>query len=118
VSAASNQLTGPVWQWTGTAAADGKVAVVAAPDRYTLTFQGGGRVLVRADCNRGGGGYEVSGSAMTMGPAALTRVACPPDSQDGAFMSQLSRVTGYAIAGNELTLALGDGRTMRLRPQP
>jgi heat shock protein HslJ len=116
LTAAANQLVGPVWQWTGTAGADGKLVPVAAPDRYTLTFVEGGRVQVRADCNRGAGGYDVNGGAMSMGPAAMTRVGCPADTQETTFMSQLSRVVGYSIANNQLVLALGDGRAMRFRP--
>jgi heat shock protein HslJ len=88
---------------------------VASPERYTLAFQAGGRVLLRADCNRGSGSYEVNGSAMKMGPAATTKMGCPPDSQDGEFLRQLARVAGFSVAGGELVLTLRDGGTMRLR---
>jgi|PlaIllAssembly_1097288.scaffolds.fasta_scaffold31134_2 heat shock protein HslJ len=111
----SNELVGPVWQWQRTDLPGSARVVAAAPDRYTLSFQGGGRVLLRADCNRGSGAYEVNDTTMKLGPAALTRMGCPPDSQDGEFLRQLARVARYTVAGGELVLTLSDGGTMRFR---
>ena len=77
LAVASNEIVGPVWLWQRTQLADGKLVTPAAPERYTLAFQGGGRVNLRADCNRGSGAYEVNGNAMKLGAAALTRMGCP-----------------------------------------
>lgn len=115
MTAAAGQLVGPVWHWQGTRLPDGRTLAAKGPERYTLTFQAGGRVLLRADCNRGTGAYEVDGSAMRMGPAAMTRIGCPADSQDNVFASALARVATYAIAGGELTLTLVDGGVMTFR---
>lgn len=115
IAMASNELVGRVWQWQRTDLPGGKSVSAASPERYTLAFQPGGRVLLRADCNRGNGSYELNGNAMTMGPAATTKMGCPPDSQDGEFLRQLGQVTSFGITGNELALTLRDGGTMRLR---
>jgi heat shock protein HslJ len=115
MTVASNELVGPVWVWQRTQLADGKLVTPAAPDRYTLTFQGGGRVNLRADCNRGGGAYEVNGNAMKLGAAALTKMGCPAGSQDMEFVAALARVASYGIVNNELILTLTDGGTMRFR---
>jgi heat shock protein HslJ len=115
MTVASNELVGPAWQWQRTQLADGKLVSPTAPDRYTLTFQGGGRVNLRADCNRGSGAYEVNGNAMKLSAAALTKMACPPGSQDTEFLAELARVASYGIVDSELMLTLGDGGTMRLR---
>lgn len=112
---ASNEIVGPLWQWQRTDFAGGAPVVSAAPERYTLAFQGGGRVLLRADCNRGSGAYEVNDATMKLGAAAVTRMGCPPDSQDGEFLRQLARVSRYTVAGGELVLTLSDGGTMRFR---
>lgn len=112
---ASNEIVGPVWQWQRTDLPAGARVVAAEPDRYTLSFQGGGRVLLRADCNRGSGAYEVNDTTMKLGAAALTRMGCPPGSQDGDFLLQLARVARYTVAGGELVLTLSDGGTMRFR---
>ena len=118
LTTASNEIVGPVWLWQRTQRAGGAVVTAAAPDRYTLAFQGGGRVNLRADCNRGSGAYEVNGAAMKLGTAVLTRMGCPEGSQDGEFMAELARVASYAIADNELVLTLTDGAAMRFRRQP
>lgn len=117
LSAAANELAGPVWQWQRTHWPDGKSVAATGPDRYTLKFEGGGRVLLRADCNRGSASYEVSGSAMKLGPAMLTRMGCPPGSQDAEFASAVAGVASYAIGNSELTLTLAGGATMRFRAQ-
>jgi heat shock protein HslJ len=114
LAASASDLTSRPWHWQRTEI-DGRTIVAAAPDRYTLTFEGGGRVLVRADCNRGSGSYEVNGPSMRLGPAALTRVGCPPGTQDNDFVQPLVRVTGYQIADGELVLALGGSGSMRFK---
>jgi heat shock protein HslJ len=118
LSAAANDLGLPTWQWQRTQLADGRTIVAAAPERYTLKFEGGGRVLLRADCNRGSGSYEVNGNSMKLGPAALTKMGCPAGSQDNEFAQALPRVASYAIDGGQLVLTLAGGGTMTLRAVP
>jgi heat shock protein HslJ len=115
VTVASDQLTGPTWQWQRIQYPDGRTIPAAQPEKYTIKFEAGGRYFLLADCNRGGGAYEVTGGAMKMGPAALTRMACPQGSQDNAFVSALARAANYGIANGELTLTLVDGATMVFR---
>lgn len=90
--------------------------MAAAPDRYTLSFQGGGRVNMRADCNRGSGSYEVNGAQIKFGAVALTRMACPPGSQDADFLLTIAQATAYAMDRGELVLTLSDGASMRFKP--
>ena len=66
-------LTGTVWRWTGTVMSNDTRITPDAPERYTLEFQPGGMVAVRADCNRGSGSYLLNGGALTFGPLAMTR---------------------------------------------
>ncbi|HQR09774.1 MAG TPA: META domain-containing protein [Casimicrobiaceae bacterium] len=115
VTNASDALVGPEWQWQRTHLGAAPQVVAASPGRYTLAFQAGGRVNVRADCNSGSGSYEVNGTQMKFGAIALTRMMCPQGSQDGEFLRSLAQVTGYTIAGGELLLTLADGATMRFR---
>lgn len=99
-------LTGTVWSWTETVMSDGKRIRPDAPERYTLVFQPGGMVAVRADCNRGSGSYLLNGGALSFGPVALTRAMCAPGSLDTEFMKGLGTVSGQFFKGNELVLAL------------
>jgi heat shock protein HslJ len=97
---------GVVWSWQATRMSDGVVIVPEGRERYTLEFRPGGTVNVRADCNRGSATYVRNGSALGIGPIALTRVACPADSRDADFLKGLDNVSGHLIRGNDLVLTL------------
>jgi len=118
LSSAANDLAIPTWQWQRARLAEGREIAASAPDRYTIKFEGGGRVLLRADCNRGSGAYEVNGAAMKLSPVALTKMACPAGSQDAEFLQALSRATSYAINDKELVLTLAGGGSMSFRAVP
>ncbi len=105
-----------IWVWQGTRMADDTRVVPDSPERYTLEFQPGGRVNVRADCNRGSGSYLLNGRSLTFGPIALTRAMCPPGSKDAEFLKGLAAVSGHDDNGSELVLTLaGNGGSMRFR---
>jgi heat shock protein HslJ len=118
VTVAASEIVGPVWQWQRTQLGGAPPVVVAAPERYTLSFQAGGRVNVRADCNRGSGSYEVDNTQMKFGAIELTKMACPAGSQDADFLRMLSKAATYAIDRGDLALTLSDGASMRFRPVP
>ncbi|HEY5307932.1 MAG TPA: META domain-containing protein [Casimicrobiaceae bacterium] len=116
MTSATNEIVGPIWQWLRTQRAGEPGVAPDAPDRYTVAFQPGGRVDVRADCNRGSGSYEVNGADMKLGPVALTKMACPPESKDSVFLRALAQTRTYAFGPEGLVLTLGDGSVMRFRP--
>jgi heat shock protein HslJ len=105
-AAAATLPMGLVWSWQGTQMSDGTRFVPEAPGRYTLEFQPGGRVSVRADCNRGSATYVQNGEALDFGPIALTRMLCPPGSHDGEFLKGLAAVSGQIFDGGDLVLRL------------
>ena len=98
---------GVVWTWLSTQTRDGSGVVPEGRERYTLEFRPGGTVNVRADCNRGSGSYTRNGNTLGIGPIALTRMACPPDSKDGDFVKGLAAVSGHSMVGSDLVLTLG-----------
>ena len=107
-------LTNTVWTWLGTQRTDGSRIVNDAPERYALMFAPGGKVEVRADCNRGSGSYLVTGNQLSFGPIALTKMMCPADSRDNEFLRELGAVVAQGMSGNDLVLTLGgSGGTMR-----
>lgn len=107
-------LTGTVWTWQGTQMRDGANIAPDAPERYTLEFQPGGQVAVRADCNRGTTSYLLNGPQLTFGSIALTKMACPPGSRDAEFVKNLAAVSGQRLQRYELVLTLqGDAGSMR-----
>ncbi len=113
-AAGDSLLTLTLWSWQGTQMSDGTSIVPDAPERYTLEFQPGGIVNVRADCNRGSASYLLTGNALAFGPIALTRAMCAPGSRDAEFLKGLAAVAGQLFRGNDLVLTLkADSGSMR-----
>jgi len=65
-------------------------------------------------CNQFTGSYRRSGSALTFGPLAGTRKACPGAAGESAtrVTSALERVATYAISGTTLRLSAQDGKLL------
>ena len=65
------------WKLQSLTRSDSTVVNVKNPDLFTLEFlDGGTRLALRSDCNRGFGGYTTSGNTMTVGPLATTKAYC------------------------------------------
>ena len=110
-------VLGKTWEWESTTNPVEKI-VVDAPENYTVLLGADGRAQMRFDCNRGGGGYEISPGKLSFGPLMSTRMACPPDSRDDVFMRDLQRVASFFLRGDRLYLELPyDSGTMKFRPQ-
>lgn len=106
IAAGDALLTNTLWSWQETVMSGDKRIVPDASDRYTLLFQPGGVVAVRADCNRGSASYTLDGGALSFGPLAITRAMCPPGSKDGEFLTALAAVSGQLFRGDDLVLTL------------
>ncbi|MGH2586447.1 MAG: YbaY family lipoprotein, partial [Dehalococcoidia bacterium] len=110
-------LVGTVWTWQQTTLNNDEVVTPDDPNKYTIEFLPEGRVTVLADCNRGGGTYTVEDNQLTIGPLALTLVACPPASFFDQFTRQLNDVSSFFMRDGSLFLTLKlDSGTMRFAP--
>jgi len=99
--------TGSIWCWIELRGPD--AMQVPHPGRYTLEFGADGGYAFRADCNTGGGSYEIHGSQLDLGPAAATQAACPPGSLGSRFAASLGSSVGYSREAGRLVLELADG---------
>lgn len=108
--------TGTIWSWTGIAGSE--PVRVAGPARYTLELHDDGRFAMRADCNTGGGTYELKGAALRLRPGPMTLAACPDGSRADRYLAALETVTSWARSGDGLSLGLGGGATMEFVPLP
>ncbi len=109
-------LVGPTWEWVASRFKDGTTLTPGDPSRYTFQLLDDGNAMVQADCNFGTGSYQQSGANLAFGVIGTTKMACPPDSLDSAFLAQLRNVASYSFTVSELVLALKDeAGTMRLR---
>jgi heat shock protein HslJ len=105
------------WQWESTITSAEKIGV-PDPERYTIMLTDDGKLQARFDCNRGGGEFKISPGKLSFGPLMSTRMACSPDSLDGAFMRDLQRVVSFFVDNGTLYLELPyDSGTMKFRPE-
>jgi len=94
-------LVGPVW-----VAEDIGGRGVIDFLQSSIAFTETGEVTGSGGCNAFRGRYTRDGSALTIGPLAGTRKACPPAvmNQEAAFHEALGRVRGYRFANGLLYL--------------
>ncbi|WP_457797979.1 META domain-containing protein [Methylocystis sp. S23] len=78
--------------------------------RTRAEFAANGRFASTIGCNRIVGAPRISGSELSFGPMAATRMACPPplDRVERAYLEALRNVRGYRRSGKTLLL-LGEG---------
>jgi heat shock protein HslJ len=115
-TAEAAEILGVDWEWFSTVTPVERVEA-QKPENYTLRLQAEGTAIMRFDCNRGSGSYELSGNLISFGPMVSTRRACPADSQDFVYMGQLEKITSYFVQDGNLFLEMPyDSGTMRFRP--
>ncbi|MGW7054431.1 META domain-containing protein [Streptomyces sp. NPDC054887] len=115
------QLSGIDWTVDGVTV-DGKKT--AAPEKATVRIdEGKGRAEGHTGCNRFGADVKVKGDTVTVGPAAVTQIACPKNV--AKFEQHLQRMfTGELkakVADDRLTLTTADGDSIALsetKPAP
>jgi heat shock protein HslJ len=78
----------------------------------TAFFSSSGSFSGNGGCNTLNGSYTVSGSSISIGPLASTRMSCGPDldAQEQAYTSALQSASTYAISGSQLMLFDGAGQ--------
>jgi len=109
-------VIGMQWQWVGTTTPVERVTV-ADPSRYTMRLVDDGKAEMQFDCNRGSGSYSIAEHEISFGPFMSTRMACPEESQDFVFMSQLEKVSSYFVRDGDLYLEMPyDSGTMHFHP--
>jgi heat shock protein HslJ len=114
---APEAVNGTVWQWERTVTPVETVES-PAPDRYTLELAPNGRLMVRADCNRGTGTYRIGAGTIAFGPIATTRMACLPGSLDARYLRDLQRAATFFVEGGSLFIELPvDSGTLRFAPK-
>lgn len=106
---ADSTLEGAIWQWTCLKENEpASQTVVPKPENYTVTFNQGGGLQIKADCNMVQGGYTLEGDRISilLGPSTLA--ACGEQSLDRQFLGLLERVNSYTIKDDQLILYLLD----------
>jgi heat shock protein HslJ len=104
-------LTGTDWSATGINTGTDAVSSLVAGTTVTAVFGDDGTISGNAGCNTYNGTYEVSGTDMTIGPLATTKMACEPDvsTQEANYLAALGQVSTFKIRGDQLELRDADG---------
>lgn len=109
-----SDIQGQTWRLVSIQRGGAAPIAVAEPSRYTLRFADAGRINVRSDCNTCGGGYSMTGTSVSIGALACTRVFCGPVSLDGEYTGALGSARSLARSGDELTIQC-DGVVLRFQ---
>jgi heat shock protein HslJ len=106
-----------VGAWDVTNVNNGNQAVVslATGTAITMNFAADGTVSGNAGCNTFTGTYETSGTTLTVGPLASTRMACAEPAgvmeQETQFLTALQNAATYELSNNTLTIRDAGGAT-------
>ena len=97
----------------------GETDVAAGEGRHEpnlILRQGEPRFTATVGCNQFTGSYTLSGDALRLGPAAVTRMACPPPLGDWETRlgEMIERTASYRIDGRTLELLDADGGSLAL----
>jgi heat shock protein HslJ len=113
-------LEGTTWNLEGLVTADA-VSSIAFPGRVPTLLLEGGAVTLDTGCNTGRGSYTISGSDITFGPIATTRMACTDpagSATETAVLTVLSGTVSSEIEADVLRLTNGtNGLVMRAAPE-
>lgn len=117
-ASSSETLTGTAWRLVQIMSMDDQIFIPDERNKYTLAFEDNGRLIVRADCNRGQSTWSFKPpSQLEFGQLATTRALCPPGSLHDRFISDLNYVRSYVFKDGHLFLAtLADGAILEFEP--
>ena len=104
-TASLDSVVGPVWV---VQTLDG----AAFPAAATLRFPPDGRLRGKAPCNRYFGPVEITGSVITIGPLASTKMACKNFSDDYSYLAALGSMNQMRMGSDRLILTGPTGSEM------
>ena len=102
----AHELTGTSWKLVKLQGGDETTSVPDDGSKYTITFQGNGRVLARVDCNHGSSSWKSGGgNQLQFGSWSMTRAKCAPGSLHDLIVRDGAAVNSYSIKNGHLFLA-------------
>lgn len=106
-------LAGTRWGLVAFQSSDDAIGKVIPPnvERYTMTFEEGGRLLLQLDCNRATGTWSVTsqstqGGSLSMKGGPMTRAMCQQGALDSRLARDLARIRSFTLKQDRLFLAL------------
>jgi heat shock protein HslJ len=106
-------ITGITWKWQELITPVEQVTI-ASPENYTVEFKVDGELAVSADCNIGGGTYEINGQSISINITSTTLALCAEGSYGDIFFRSLGGASTYFMDGDNLIIdQFADSGTMR-----
>lgn len=103
-------LPGGTWRLASLRETGQSEVAIARPDLFTVEFTAGGRIELRADCNRCTGSYTSGAGSLSVTPMACTRAYCVATAPlDGTFTMLAGDATTWTSSDRQLELAGGAG---------
>jgi len=113
----ASMLQGVRWVLVSYLNAAGETAEALADREVTAEFNAEGQMAGSAGCNRYFASYTVDGSALTIGQAGSTMMACEPAEvmeQEAQFLAVLGTAAGWHVEGDQLHILDANGQTVAL----
>jgi heat shock protein HslJ len=76
-------------------------------------MQEDGSAEIKADCNQGRAGYDLTAPYFSLDQIALTRAQCPPGSLHDSFVESLGAAGSAVLQDGNLILVTAGGGRMR-----
>jgi heat shock protein HslJ len=109
-AAAAATLPGGTWRLVSLRETGQPEVAVARPDLFTAEFTAGGRIELRADCNRCAGSYTSGAASLSVTPMACTRAYCVATAPlDSTFTKLAGEATTWTAGDERLELASDSG---------
>jgi heat shock protein HslJ len=106
-------ITTVVWKWQELITPVEQVTI-DSPEKYTVEFKSDGELAVSADCNIGGGTYEINGKSISINITSTTLALCADGSYGDLFFRSLDGASTYFMDGDNLMIdQFADSGTMR-----
>jgi heat shock protein HslJ len=100
-----NPLSGTSWQLVKFQGPDEQTFAPDDKSKYTITFGGNGRVVVRVDCNRGSSTWKVPANGeLQFGSWSRTNAKCGPGSLHDQIVTEGADVHKFDIKDGHLFL--------------
>ncbi|WAI01921.1 META domain-containing protein [Methanogenium organophilum] len=124
--AVNQNLGGTEWMLTGYNNGAGGFVSVLTGTAVTAAFSEDGQISGTAGCNSYSGAYVVTGSAISIGPLAMTEMYCmDPEgvmAQESAYLAAVQAAASFRVGPGDLTITDADGTRMavykRYTPAP
>lgn len=105
-----------IWELSEISLPGNEGKTVDSPELYTVQFLPEQKVAVRADCNRGSGGFTREGSILHFTPMATTMALCPEESLSEPFLMLFMGDVAFAYDEDGALTLEGDHGKAVLQP--